>query len=114
MTKSSIRFKRDNSSPSEPIIDSFSKNLFWDVDQTTYNPKDNLRWLFQRVIEYGTINDWQVIFNYYGLTKIAEELKKVRSLEPRALNFIASLSNTPLEEFKCYTRRSSSRKHWIY
>jgi len=111
---SSSRHREDKRDFIDPSINSFSKNLFWDVNQLSFNPNNNKQWLFRRVIEYGTLNDWRVIFKRYGIIKIAEELKQVRSLEPRALNFIARLSNTPLEEFKCYKRRLLSSKHWIY
>ena len=110
---SSLEYNQNKSSIA-PNIDSFSKNLFWDVDQTTFNPTRNKRWLFRRVIEYGTLDDWRIIFKNYGILSIADELKQVRSLEPRALNFIARLSNTPLKDFECYKRRFLSRKHWIY
>lgn len=111
---SSLGYKQDKSRLIVPNIGSFSRNLFWDVNQSTFDPKRNKRWLFSRVLEFGTLNDWRIIFKYYGINTITEELKQVRSLEPRALNFIASLSKTPLKEFKCYKRRLSSRKHWIY
>jgi uncharacterized protein DUF6922 len=103
--------KEDNK---ELNINDFSKNLFWDVDQRNFNPAKNERWLFKRVLEYGDLSDWKVIVHHYSIKRIVEELKEVRSLEPRALNFIATISNTPVKNFKCYTQKSLSRKHWIY
>ena len=103
----------DNESTNLSVND-FSKNLFWDMSNDTLKPGENKQWLFRRVVEYGTLSDWRIIFKYYGINAIVKELKQVRSLEPRALNFISRLSNTPLKEFKCYKRRLLSRKHWIY
>ena len=91
-----------------------SKHLFWEIAQEKIDPDRNARWLIQRVLEYGVMDDWRWIKKYYGIPKIAEEAKKMKSLEPRALNFIASISNTPIKKFRCYTLRQSSQKHWIY
>jgi len=88
--------------------------LFWDVDLGSFEPVRHPRWLFKRVLEYGTLDDWWLIKDYFGLDNILAELKQVRSLEPRALNFIATLTHTPLKEFKCYRQKPLNRQHWFY
>ena len=72
------------------------------------------KYIIKRVLEYGVWNDWMVLRIYYGLPRIVEEVKKMRDLEPRALAYIASISNTPKEEFRCYTYQHSIPQHWNF
>ena len=44
----------------------FSPHIFWDVDIAKINVDINKKWLVKRVLEYGLINDWQIIYKYYG------------------------------------------------
>ena len=72
------------------------------------------KYIIKRVLEYGVWNDWMVLRIYYGFPRIVEEVKKMRDLEPRALAYIASISNTPKEEFRCYTYQHSIPQHWNF
>ncbi len=100
----------------KPILklSDFSTHLFWEMDKETFDPTKNKRALFKRVMEYGLMSDFNLIRKFYGIDQIAEELKWVQSLEPKALHFIATISNSSLNDFKCYTRKQLSQKHWIY
>ena len=51
---------------------------------------------------------------YVFIMVYVEEVKKMRDLEPRALAYIASISNTPKEEFRCYTYQHSIPQHWNF
>ena len=95
-------------------IESFSEYLFWDVNRDDVDPEKNAPFLVQRVLEYGQLSDWDLLNALYGLDKITEITKNLRSLDPRALSFISVISSIPKEQFRCYTTRQSSRKHWIY
>ena len=44
-------------------------HLFWDTDLDTLDFTKNVRFIIQRVIQKGTIEDWSVIKKYYGITK---------------------------------------------
>lgn len=72
------------------------------------------KYIIKRVLEYGMWNDWLIIRSYYGLPKIVEEVKQMRELEPRALAFIAAISNTTKDEFRCYTYQQSIPQHWNF
>lgn len=58
---------------------SFSKNLFWDADPSELSMEVSARYIIQRVLEYGQMNDWRLINRYYGLDKIVEECKQMRT-----------------------------------
>lgn len=76
-------------------INTFSNHLFWDVHKEDIDIDRHSKYIIKRVLEYGVWNDWMVLRIYYGLPRIVEEVKKMRDLEPRALAYIASISNTP-------------------
>lgn len=97
---------------SEEIIKSFSKHLFWDVDPEQMNLDVCPSQIITRVLEYGELSDWLMVLNYYGMGRIVQELKKVRSLEPRALSFICCISNTNKEDYRCYHIAQSNPTLW--
>ena len=66
-------------------ITNFSKGLFWDVNILNMSDMDKYPlFIIQRVLEYGTMNDWKTILSYYGLNKIVNLCKQMRTLPPIA------------------------------
>jgi hypothetical protein len=66
------------------------------------------------VLEYGLIDDWRFILKYYGIKRIAEIAKTFRELDEKSLYFISYLSDTPVEEFRCYNYQPSQPRHWNF
>lgn len=93
------------------IIESFSPNLFWDVDALKLDVQKNKSYIIRRVIELGTLNDWQVIRKYYGLNTIGKEMQKVRYLDNVSLSFISLVTGINKESFRCYTLKQSTPQH---
>ena len=92
----------------------FSDNLFWDADPSDLDFDRNRRYVVQRVLERGTVNDLRVVFHLYGLSQVIATAKSLRTLEPKALSFIACVANEPREHFRCYTQKQSFQAPWIY
>lgn len=95
-------------------IANFSQHLFWDIDKNKLDFEKSQKFIIQRVLDYGLINDWQIIYNYYGLKKIGEISTTIRDLDKKSISFIATLSNIPRENFLCYTTKQSTPKHWDF
>lgn len=95
----------------QECIQGFSNYIFWDVDRNSIDLTLNAPYVVQRVLEYGQIDDWRLLKNYYGLDSIVAVCKGLRTLEPKALAFISAISNTPIEQFRCYTTRQSLPEH---
>jgi len=95
-------------------IANFSPHLFWDIDKNKLDFDNNNKFIIKRVLDYGLINDWQIIYNYYGIKKIAEIATKIRDLDKKSISFIASISKIPRENFLCYTTKQSTPKHWDF
>ena len=98
----------------QECIQGFSNYIFWDVDRASIDLTRNAPFVIQRVLEYGQITDWKLILEYYGLDRIVSISKKLRSLDPKALSFICTVSKTPIEQFRCYNTRQSNPQHCIF
>lgn len=90
----------------------FSENLFWDVDMSQLSMDEHPSYIIQRVLERGQMNDWRLINRYYGLDKIVEECKQMRTLDPVCLSFICTISHTKEEDYRCYHFRQSNPTLW--
>ena len=95
-------------------ISAFSSHLFWDVDKDSIDLEANAPYIVQRVLEMGLMNDWKLLVARYGFPRIVETTKNLRTLDPKALSFIAAISSTPKEEFRCCTTRQSNHAHWNF
>lgn len=95
----------------QECIQGFSDSVFWDVDRKQIDLSRHAPYVVQRVLEYGRISDWKLLLAYYGLDEIVSISKNLRTLEPRALAFISTISRTPQELFRCYNTRQSNPEH---
>ena len=94
--------------------DDFSENLFWDADPGDMDFARNRRYVVQRVLERGTVADIGRLIRMYGMPDVVATAKSLRTLEPKALSFIACVANEPRENFRCYTLKQSSQAPWIF
>lgn len=92
---------------SKEYVKNFSKHLFWDADERELDMDKYPAYIIPRVLEYGVMDDWRLLKRYYGLDKIVEVCKQVRSLDPMCLSFICAISHTKKEDYRCYHFRQS-------
>lgn len=97
---------------SNDTINQFTENLFWDTDVTTLDLNKFPAYIIQRVLEYGEMQDWRLINKIYGLPKIVEVCKGLRTLDPVCLSFICAISHTKKEDYRCYRTRQSNLTLW--
>lgn len=86
----------------EKYINQLSSVLFWDVDKSQLDMDTYPSFFVQRVLEYGQWSDWNIILKYYGLEKIADVCKNMRTLDPVCLSYICAITNTRKEDYRCY------------
>ena len=91
-----------------------SKHLFWDLNVSNLDFEKNSKYIIHRVLDYGLINDWKVIQNYYGINEIAKVASGIRDLDKRSASFISLISKTPKENFLCYITKQLTQKHWNF
>ncbi len=93
-------------------INKFSASLFWDVDRGTLDLSAHKKFIVQRVLERGTLDDWRLLKQCYTVDGVVSIAQQLRALEPMALAFIACVGNIAKETFRCYTWKQSHPTHW--
>ena len=93
-------------------IGKFSASLFWDVDRDTLDLTAHKKFIVQRVLERGNLDDWRLLKQCYTVDGVVSIAQQLRSLDPMALSFIACVGNIPRETFRCYTWKQSHPTHW--
>lgn len=97
----------------KPItIDDFSKHLFWDVDLDGFDFEKHKVHLINKVLEYGMINDWNLLKELYGLEIIKEVSLNLRSLDAVTLSYLAAIFKIDKTEFRCYKHRQLFPTYW--
>ena len=97
---------------SQECISKFSNNLFWDADYSMLSMDESPAYIIQRAMEHGQMDDWRLINRYYGLNRIVEECKNMRTLDPVCLAFVTTISHTDEKDYRCYHIRQSFPTHW--
>lgn len=91
----------------------FSANLFWDVDPEELDIGRHMKYVVARVLEFGTFEDWLLLYRRLTLPAIIEIAQSIRSLDTKAIVFLSSIGHVPRESFRCYTSKPSIPTHWI-
>lgn len=86
-------------------VESLSPSLFWDTPVDGIDEDKHKRFIINRVLERGSWEDWILTREHYTLDVIVREAQQMRSLQPKALAFIACVGDVPLESFRCYIQK---------
>ena len=97
---------------SKECIGKLSKVLFWDIDIKQADMDKYPAHFIQRVLEYGNMDDWRLLRSYYGMDKIVQVCKGLRTLDPICLSYICTISHTNIEDYRCYHFRQSFPTLW--
>ncbi len=88
--------------------------LFWDARPEGLDPEKHQAQIIGRVVELGGLEGWRRILNYYGEERLRDVVIKLRTLEPRTINFLCVMLNLKKEDFRCCTSRPFPPAPWIY
>ena len=86
-------------------IKDFSNYIFWDIDVSQLDIDRDRQFIIKRVLEYGKLEDWMLIKEYYSIDVIGQEMQETRSLEPLSLSFVSMVTGLKKESFRCYTMK---------
>jgi len=81
-----------------------SRAAFWDVDYTSLDAEYSSIFIIGKVLAFGSYDDIQSVFRYYGINRIKKEVKLSNSLDPKTLNFFSKVLDINPTEFSCYKR----------
>ena len=85
------------------FLESLSRRLFWDVDPETIDDRLHCRYVIQRVLERGSLEDIRATIAHYTMPFLIAEAQQIRSLDPVTLAFAACLGNVKEDTFRCYS-----------
>lgn len=97
---------------SKITINDFSPHLFWDVDLGTFDLEKHKEQMVFKVLEYGLLNDWNLLKKFYGRDEIKRISLNIRSLDPVTLSFLSTIFNIDKTEFRCYKHRQLVQNVW--
>jgi len=86
-------------------IELLSKHLFWDTPLEGIDIEKNKGFMVQRVLQYGLMNDWNLISAWFGISERGALATQFRSLDPKALAFLVNITGLPIHSFRCYTTK---------
>ncbi len=80
------------------VSDVFKKDLFWDVNPELLDSEKNSRFIIERVMVRGGMDDVKKIMKLYTRDQIIDAAKKSRNLDAITHNFCANYFNIPKAE----------------
>ncbi len=98
----------------QPKKPQLSKQAFWDVDFDKIDYKKHARFVIEKVIDRGTLNDFIEIRKFYGDQKIKLEIINAKWLGDKEIYFCCATFNLKPEDFKCYIKKQLNPQLWVY
>lgn len=95
-------------------IENFSKSLFWDADINSIDLEKHQKYITERVLCRGSLEDFKLLLSIYGKDQVKKNVKSSNNLDKKTLSFCRSFFHIPIEDFKCYKRKQSNPTHWNY
>lgn len=89
----------------------FSKTLFWDTDVAVLRPDKSKFYIIERIVTRGNYSDWKKMLSIYSSEEIKSNITKIKSLDPKTLNFCSLYFDLPKEAFECYMKPSWTEMH---
>lgn len=63
------------------------RTLFWDVDRESIDPERNKRFIIERILARGDVDDFRFAESTYGDDAIRETLLKAKTIDRKSLSF---------------------------
>ena len=96
------------------FIQSLSPRLFWDVDLNEIDEQAHCRFIIQRVLERGSLDDIRATISHYTMPFLISQAQQIRSLDPVTLAFAACIGNVKEETFRCYSSNHKKNRPFRY
>ena len=88
-----------------------NKTLFWDCDPTTLDPKKHAKFILERVLGKGDVDDFRQAKEIFDEKTIKDTVINNRTLDNRSQNFWCSYFN--IDSNTCI-RNQSSKKQGLF
>jgi hypothetical protein len=88
--------------------------IFWEFEQSAINWRKGYRQIIQRVLEWGTREEWDELVRYYGMPVVSNTIRnQALYLPDHTIDQVCDYFSFKREELLCYIRKQSMPKHWI-
>lgn len=89
---------------------------FWEVEPEKIDVEERAKYVVERILEWGRVEDVKWLIAEYGLPVIKDILTKSRQMPIKQANFWANIWDIPREEVLCIQPefRQTHRQHWPY
>jgi len=94
------------------LVENLSGHLFWDTDKSSLLNNSSEIFILERVMEYGTIEDWRAINKFYKKEKLKKLVVQLKNISDKSFAFLSNYFDIPKEKFACYTKNQSQRNFW--
>lgn len=91
-----------------------SKQAFWDVDMDNIDYQKNARFVMEKVIDRGSLEDFVAIRKFYGDEKIKKEIVNARWIGDKEIYFCCAVFNLEPKDFRCYIQKQLNPELWVY
>ena len=76
----------------------FTQQLFWDTDLTNINLRTHYRYIIERVLIRGFLEDFYILTRLYKTEEIKDALRKSKELDAKTVQFCSHYFNLPQSE----------------
>ena len=84
------------------------QNLFWDVRLKDFDPEKNKKFIIERILLRGDLDDFKWAIDFYGKKDIKEIFLKSKKLDFKSQNFWCFYFN--LDKSKCIQKQSIKKQ----
>ena len=89
------------------VAEKLSETLFWDVDIKKLDNEKSKHFIIGRVLDFGTLEDWKIIKDFYGITTIKKVAEGHNFSSKKNINFWSTILNFSKSKWSQSQRKSS-------
>lgn len=86
------------------------KSLFWDSPKL--DPQKNKRFILERILNFGDVDDFRWAIKSYGKNEIKENVLSSKTLDKKSLSFWCQYFN--LDQKRCLKNQSARKQSWFW
>ncbi len=79
----------------------YRKALFWDVDPGSLDVEAHSRFIIERVVARGNMQDWLMLKKLYGKKRIKAEVLQIRCMDKKTISFLSAYFRVEKSDFRC-------------
>jgi hypothetical protein len=92
------------------LLKRLNTRMFWDTQIEKLDYEKNMKFIIERIAEYGNENDEMIMYAMYTKNQIINSLKLSDNLIEKTVLYYSYILNIKKEDFKCYSKILARRK----